>query len=154
MSERVIWGRTTNKKGNIGANTPNDLEMEHAIKDTKTMITAMGANKTEKSVLRGSMSVTGVSESLSAYDESSNVKPESTAHTKKSSARDEGIMLTDLRLLKPFNCNPPPSFTEIGKSIREKLGINDLFQWLMKHKRRLAQGLGPENEESESSDED
>jgi len=43
------------------------------------------------------MSVTGVSESLSAYDES-NVKPESTAHTKKSSARDEGIMLTDLRL--------------------------------------------------------
>ena len=84
---------------------PNDLEMEHAIQDTKTMITAMGANKTEKSVLRGSMPVTGVSESLSAYDESSNVKPESTTHTKKSSARDEGIMLTDLRLLKPFNCN-------------------------------------------------
>ena len=132
MSEQVIWWRTTNKKGKIGANMPNDLEMEHAIKDTKTMITAMGANKTEKSVLRGSMSVTGVSESLSAYDESSNVKSESIAHTKKSSARDEGIMLTDLRLLKPFNCNPlhepHPSFTEIRKSIREKLSINDLFQ--------------------------
>ena len=116
---------------------PNDLEMEHAIKDTKTMITAMGANKTEKSVLHGSMSVTGVSESLSAYDESS----ESIAHTKKSSARDEGIMLTDLKLLKPFNCNPlhepHPSFTEIRKSIREKLNINDLFQWLTKHKRRF-----------------
>ena len=50
---------------------PNDLEMEHNIKDPKTMITAMGANKTEKSVLHGSMSVTGVSESLSAFDESS-----------------------------------------------------------------------------------
>ena len=86
------------------------------------------------------------------------MKPESTAHTKKSSARDEGIMLTDQRLLKPFNCNLPhepyPSFTEIRKSIREKLSINDLFQWLTKHKRWLAQGLGPENEEPESSDED
>ena len=92
MSERVIWGRTANKKGKIGANMPNDLEMEHAIKDTKTTITAMGANKTEKSVLHGSMSMTRVSESLSAYDESSNVQPESTAHTKKSSARDRGIM--------------------------------------------------------------
>ena len=60
MSERVIWGRTANNKGKIGANVPNDLKMEHAIKDTKTMITAMGANKTEKSVLRGSMSVTRV----------------------------------------------------------------------------------------------
>lgn len=156
MSERVIWGRMTNKRGKIGANMPNDLEMEHNIKDTKTMITAMGANKTEKSVLRGSMSVTGVSESLSAFDESSNVKPESTAHTKKSSVRDEGIMLTDLRSLKPFNCNPPhephPSFTEMCKSIREKLNLIDFFHWLEKHKRRLARGLGPENEESESSD--
>ena len=33
----------------------------------------MGANKTEKAVLRSSMAVTGVSESLHAYDESSNV---------------------------------------------------------------------------------
>ena len=83
MSERVIWGRETNKKGKIGANMPNDLEMEHTIKSTKTLITSMGANKTEKAVLRSSMSVTGVSESLSAYDESSNVIPPSTAHTKK-----------------------------------------------------------------------
>ena len=43
----------------------------------------MGANKTEKAVLRSSMAVTGVSESLHAYDESPNVKPPSTAHTKK-----------------------------------------------------------------------
>ena len=158
VSQRVIWGRETNKKGKIGANMPNDLEMEHDIKDTKTLITSMGANKTDNSVLRGSMSVTGVSESLSAYDESSNVKPQSTAHTKKSSARDEGIMVADLRLLKPFNCSPlhepHASFPDIAKSIREKLNMNDLFQWLEKHKRRLARGLGPENEDVQSPDED
>ncbi|KAJ7323101.1 hypothetical protein OS493_032673 [Desmophyllum pertusum] len=72
MSERVIWGRETNKKGKIATNMPNDLEMEHNIKDTKTMITAMGANKTEKSVLRCSMSVTGMREFLSAFDATSN----------------------------------------------------------------------------------
>ena len=31
MSEHVIWMRTTRK---IGANMPNDLELEHSIKDT------------------------------------------------------------------------------------------------------------------------
>lgn len=60
MSECVIWGRETNKKGKIGTDMLNDLEMEHNIKDTKTTITSMGANKTEKSVLRCSMSVTAV----------------------------------------------------------------------------------------------
>ena len=58
--------------------------MEHTIKSTKNLITSMGANKTEKAVLRSSMAVTGVSESLHASDESPNVKPPSTAHTKKS----------------------------------------------------------------------
>ena len=96
MSERMTWGRGPNKKGKIGTNMPNDLEMEHNIQDTKTVITSMGANKTEKSVLHGSKSVTGTSDSANAYDESSIVKPPSTAQSKKSSTRDEEIMLGDL----------------------------------------------------------
>ena len=160
MSERVIWGRETNKKGKIGANMPNDLEMEHTIKSTKTLITSMGANKTEKAVLRSSMSVIGVSKSLSAYDESSNVIPPSTARTKKSAVRDERIMLGDLRLLKPFKCvplhEPHPSFPGMLKSVREKINMGEFFCWLERHKRQLVRGLPvvPENEESESSDAD
>lgn len=73
VSERVIWGRGSNKKGKIGVNMQNDLEMEHTIKSIKNLITSKGANKTEKAVLHSSMAVTGVSESLHAYDESSNV---------------------------------------------------------------------------------
>ena len=137
---------------------PNNSEMKHGIKNTQTMITAMGANKTEKSFLRGSMAVTGASQSLFAYDQSSSVKPESTAHTKKTAARDEGIMLADLRSLKPFHCNPPhephPSFTEIRKSVREKLNMNEYFCWLETHKGRLARGLGPESDDTESSDDE
>ena len=44
VSKRVIWGRGTNKKGKIGVNIANDLEMEHTIKSTKNLITSMGAN--------------------------------------------------------------------------------------------------------------
>ena len=64
----------------VGASMNNDLEMGHAIKSTKTLTTSIWANKTDKAVLCSSMSVTGVSESLDAYDESSNVKPPSPAH--------------------------------------------------------------------------
>ena len=120
----------------------------------------MGANKTEKAVLRSSMAVTGVSESLHAYDESSNVKPPSTAHTKKSADRDEGIMPGDLRLLRPFKCDPMhephPSFPDMLKSVREKIDLGEFLHWLENHKRQLARGQSvvPENEESESSDAD
>ena len=51
----------------------------------------MGANKTEKAVLHSSMSSTGVTESLHAYDESSNVKPPLTAHAQRSVSRDEEL---------------------------------------------------------------
>ena len=139
---------------------PNDLEMEHTIKSTKNLITSMGANKTEKAVLQSSVAVTGVSESLHAYDESPNVKLPSTAHTKKSADRDEGIMLGDLRLLRPFKCDPMhephPSFPVMLKSVREKIDLGEFLRWLENHKRQLARGQSvvPENEESESSDAD
>lgn len=154
VSERVIWGRRTNKKGKIGVNMANDVEMEHTIKSTKNLIASVGANKTS------SMAVTGVSESLHAYDESSNVKPPSTAHTKKSADRDEGIMAGDLRLLRPFKCDPMhephPSFPDMLKSVREKIDLGEFLHWLENHKRQLARGQSvvPENEESESSDAD
>ena len=141
--EPVIWGRGTNKKGKIiGVNMPNDLEMEHTIKSTKNLITSMRANKTEKAVFRSLMAVTRVSESLHAYDESPNVKPPSTAHTKKSADRDEGIMLGDLRLLRPFKCDPMhephPSFPVMLKStVREMIDLGEFLRWLENHKRQL-----------------
>ena len=132
----------------------NDVEMEHTIKSTKNLIASMGANKTS------SMAVTGVSESLHAYDESSNVKPPSTAHTKKSADRDEGIMPGNLGLLRPFKCDPMHephlSFPDMLKSVREKIDLGEFLHWLENQKRQLARGQSvvPENEESESSDAD
>ena len=88
------------------------------------------------------------------------VKPTSTAHTKKSADRDEGIMLGDLRLLRPFKCDPMhepyPSFPDMLKSVREKIDLGEFLRWLENHKRQLARGQSvvPENEESESSDAD
>ena len=63
----MIGEQGTNNKGEIGFNMPNNLQMEHTIKSTKNLTTSMGA--------KSSMAVTGVSDSLHAYNESSNVKP-------------------------------------------------------------------------------
>ena len=71
-----------------------------------------------------------------------NVKPPSTAHTKKSADRDEGIMLGDLRLLRPFKCDPMhephPSFPVMLKSVREKIDLGEFLRWLENHNRQLA----------------
>ena len=137
-----------------------DLEMEHTIKTIKNLITSKGANKTEKAVLHSSMAVTVVSElpCMLMMRVQMSIKPPSTAHTKKSADRDEGIMLGDLRLLRPFKCDPMhepyPSFPDMLKSVREKIDLGEFLHWLENHKRQLARGQSvvPENEESESSD--
>ena len=88
------------------------------------------------------------------------IKPLSTAHNKKSADRDEGIMLGDLRLLRPFKFDPMhepyPSFPDMLKSVREKIDLGEFLHWLENHKRQLARGQSvvPENKESESSDAD
>lgn len=74
MFECVIWGRGINKKGKIGVNMLNDLEMEYIIKSIKNLIILMGVNKIEKVVFCSLMLVIGVIEFFYVYDESLNVK--------------------------------------------------------------------------------
>ena len=70
------------------------------------------------------------------------------------------MMLGDLRLLRPFKCNPMhephPSFRVMLKSVREKIDLGEFLLSLENSKRHLARGQSvvPENEESESSDAD
>ena len=111
-----------------------DLEMEHTIKTIKNLITSKGANKTEKAVLHSSMAVTVVSElpCMLMMRVQMSIKPPSTAHTKKSADRDKGIMLGDLRLLRPFKCDPMhepyPSFPDMLKSVREKIDLGEFLR--------------------------
>ena len=111
-----------------------DLEMEHTIKTIKNLITSKEANKTEKAVLHSSMAVTVVSElpCMLMMRVQMSIKPPSTAHTKKSADRDEGIMLGDLRLLRPFKCDPMhepyPSFPDMLKSVREKIDLGEFLR--------------------------
>jgi len=60
MAERLTWERFVNWHGGLGKNIAKDTAQEVCVKVSKDVVKGMGANKTEKSILRASMSGPGV----------------------------------------------------------------------------------------------
>ncbi len=54
LAAELIWGRFVNVQGLPGRNIPNDLHMEHLNRLLKTSLQGLGANKTEKAIIKSS----------------------------------------------------------------------------------------------------
>lgn len=52
LAEQVKWSRFINTHGHQGQNISSDLHMEHLNRIVKTAIEGLGANKTEKAIIR------------------------------------------------------------------------------------------------------
>ena len=144
MGKRVVYGRFFNTAGKqLGRNIEIDLAMEHTIKATKNLVNAMGANKTKKAVQRATRAVGGVQEIVHSYDKCSGVVPSSTAHTRKSSEKDEHQMISDLRKLRPFQSVPArchSAFPDMVSSPILSINWAAFHAWLNKHRNRMAKG--------------
>ena len=57
LSHQLIWIRFINTHGQPGHNIECDLHMEHLNRLCKTSIKSMGANKTEKAIVRASKAI-------------------------------------------------------------------------------------------------
>lgn len=157
MAARVTHGRFANPSGKPGHNMETDIAMEHTIKATKVLINGMGANKTQKAVLRATSSVGGVQCICHSYDKSSNVTPNSTAHSRKTAVGDELFMVQDLKNLRPFKAIPGrchATFSEIKNSPILSIDWPAFHQWLDKHKKRLATWNAEEEDQSDDNDDD
>ena len=51
LVQQLLWSRFVNLHGHVGKNVPLDLHMKHLNATLKNSITALGANKIEKSIL-------------------------------------------------------------------------------------------------------
>ena len=57
----------------------------------------MGANKTETAIARASKAFGGVTKIVEAFESQINMRQKSSAHSHKSSAEDERVIIRDLR---------------------------------------------------------
>lgn len=161
-SHQAKWAATTNWTGGQGKNIEIDLMQENSNCCQKNLIKSMGANKTEKAILRASRASGGIKEITENIDKQLNITSNSAVHTHKSSQMDEHIILADLRDLRPFNVHigrVHKSFPNIHKDPLHNLNKNELDIWITRHKKKLVLGipctsLGDEDEGHSDSDAD
>ena len=141
MAARVLNDRFVNPSRKPGHNMETDIAMDHTIKAPKVLINGMGANKTQKAVQRVTCSVGGVQSICQSYDRNSGVTPNSTAHSRNTAKVDELCMVQDLKNLQPFKAVPGrchATFSNIKSSPTLSIDWPAFYQWLDKHKKRMA----------------
>ena len=90
---------------------------------------------------RATSSVGGVQCICQSYDKNFDVTPNSTAHSRKTAKVDELCMVQDLKNLQPFKAVPGryhATFSNIKSSPTLSIDWPAFYQWLDKHKKRMA----------------
>ena len=140
MAARTIHGRFVNWTGGKGGNCPNDLKQEHLVKFTKKLIKGMGAQKTEKAMIRATSAASGLQQIIEQFDKVSNISPESTAHTYRNAESDIRDMIGIILDLQVFDKKPGrahPSFSSLRHSAFDNIDMVKLEKWMKSTKRKL-----------------
>ena len=140
LADQLLWSRFINTHGVPGKNIPCDLHMEHLNRVLKTAIQHLGANKTEKAVVRVGKCIAPLSDTLSQYDHIHTISETSGYHPWASSEKDLKHILTELQRLSPFDDTPGryhKSFSQLGKGLMNTLKREELDVWMKEHWKRL-----------------
>lgn len=105
--QQLLWSRFVNMHGRTGKNIPADLHMEHLNRVVKDCLKGLGANQTDKAILRVSRALGTIVPILDNYDHINGVPEVSGAHRRSVSQKDVNIIVNELRKMKVFQCTPP-----------------------------------------------
>lgn len=145
LQQQLLWSRFVNSKGGKGKNIPTDLHMEHLNRMLKDVITGLGANISESSIMNASKSLNAIALLTETFDDQLGIHHASIHHTKKSSDKDRELVLKQLTSdSNVFDYTPGRKhfgFKKISPNIARNLDADALFRWINKHKKELAKQL-------------
>ena len=96
MAHRILWSRFINTKGGKGHNISCDLQMEHLNLAFKTHLGTAGGNVTEKSLKRTGKALSTLFSVTEAFDSICSIETPGSAHSHKSTSKDEETMVSAL----------------------------------------------------------
>ena len=134
------WAATVSWKGGIGKNIKIDLFQQNRNCEMKKLIQSMGANKTEKAIVRASKATGGVTEIVEAFEQQVNIRPRSTSHSHKSSADDEQLITKDLQDVRPFKEEDGrkfESFVSVSHNPTHSFDRAKFTAWVDQHKKNI-----------------
>ena len=116
-----------------GCNISADLHMEHMNRIVKTTIAGLGANKTDKVIIRAGKSVGSFSDILAAFDDEAGVASISGKHAEKSALKDlhqivEQLVESDVL---DDGSRTHKSFVKLKTNLIRTLPERDLKDWIL-----------------------
>lgn len=134
-----MWSRFVNTRGLQGCNIAADLHMEHLNRSCKTAVRALGANLTERAIVRVGQCLGPVVKSLQQFDCITGVPSVYGTHSSARRKKDISILTTELLESQIFSTTPGrkhPSFRTLPRRLFLNLDNNVLVDWM---KSRLLQ---------------
>ena len=135
LAERLKWSRFVNVHGLSGHNISCDLRIEHLNRLAKTAISGLGANKSEKAIVRVGKSIGALSHTIDNLDREFQVSATSGSHSTRSSSKDFKEVVRILHQQQDFRKTQGrrhksfQSLTSIIQSINE----HNLKEWMTEH---------------------
>jgi hypothetical protein len=154
-AHRCKWAATVNWKGGAGKNIEIDLFQENRNCEMKKLINSMGANKTETAIGRASKASGGVTKIVEAFESQVNMRQKSSAHSHKSSAEDEHVIIKDLRATRPFRKEDDRLFQSFAGISHEPIHPFDkekFKEWIDRHTRNILMHYPILNDADESTE--
>ena len=108
------------------------------------MIIGIGANISEQSIVHSSKCLDGIKAARENFDKSTNIHTNSIHHTKKSSKKDQSLILQQLIESKVFSYIPGrkhATFPDIKPNLAQSVDASSLFKWLDSNKQKLARQI-------------
>ena len=112
---RLLESSFVNSMGGAGNNVETDLAMEHSVRNRKDLIRNLGANKTDKAIIRVSMAADTVATITKNFQQTVGVVTKSGRHTKHISDGDREKVKKALRKLRPFNFTTGRQYQQMPK---------------------------------------
>ena len=134
LAAQIKWSRFVNVHGLPGRNISCDLHMEHMNRIVKTAIEGLGANKTEKAIIRIRKSVGTFMKTLEKFDREVGVPSVSGKHSKKSMLKDLEItiqQLVDSRAFDTSKSHTHKSFSSHKTNLMAKLKEQNFKDWIV-----------------------
>lgn len=102
LAQQLLYSRFINVHGRVGYNIPCDLHMEHLNRIVKETMHHLGANKTERAIVRSSKCSQVLKSLLSNFDVRTGLKYISGSHVRASESSDIEQMVSVLSSNKVF----------------------------------------------------
>lgn len=133
LAAQLKWSRFVNTSGFPGHNISCDLHMEHLNRVVKTSIDGLGANKSQKAIVRVGKSVSSLVKIVEKFDSETNVTKVSGYHTKRSALSDLRKVVSELTRSKVFDTidnRKHASFPNIATNVIHSMDEKDLKEWM------------------------